>query len=442
MENKPAIGKMLDLAWNRESAESSLERWQSIAQKEDWDFQQQLPLLIKVFGASWYFTRFIFFRGREILPCFENLHMSDFSTTAIANYLQQVNYTDDAESNMDLLRCAKNELMLRIFLARVEGYLTQQQQELSLTNLAEQVLQTTLKLVTDDNPGIRDNIAILAMGRMAGQEMNFGSDLDLIFLYSKQESDNQSRLIKSIQRLQRHIAAPSATGLLYEIDMRLRPHGTSGTLISPVEYFLEFHSGDRETWERQMMTRCRSIFDPRGLVNDALKQVGVFVYGNYDQQKLRQDVLEMRARVQHELGSPAGKYEIKRGPGGIMDIDFITHYLQLLHGNEHVGLQTASTREALVQLCQSGMLDESARDELLQAYDFLKAVEGVLRIMDMKNISAFSRDPHELTVLSRALGYAGKNNLQQAKNFLAQYKLSTATVRQHFTDLVGPVETY
>src|SRR3972149_138053 len=113
--------------------------------------------------------------------------------------------------------------------------------------------------------------------------------------------------------------------------MRLRPHGNAGTLISPLNTFIEYHKAGREVWERQMMTRCRAVAGDPHLAESLLEKLIPCVYSRQDG-SLRSEVIRMRKLVQHELGSPAGKYDIKRGEGGIMDIDFISHYLQLRHG--------------------------------------------------------------------------------------------------------------
>src|SRR3972149_4196687 len=103
------------------------------------------------------------------------------------------------------------------------------------------------------------------MRRLAPRELDFGSDLDLIFLYAEKSGGDAGGLMRQIRMLLRHIALPAPSGILYEIDMRLRPHGTSGTLISPVHYFIEYHTGKPAIWERQMMTRCRPVVDRQAL---------------------------------------------------------------------------------------------------------------------------------------------------------------------------------
>ena len=369
----------LEHAWDRKSAETNLDRWLSVCEKESWKFPiEKLPLLIKLFGASWYFTRFVFFRGMDILQIFNMPACDNFTMESLYRRLAHIDKHRNLEEKFNQLRSNKNEVMLQIFLCGLDGKWTQEQQESALTRLAEATLRIILDLLFATKKNDKTNISIMGMGRMAGIEMNFGSDLDLIFLFSRKTVHDQSGLTRQIQSLLRHIAVPTPFGILYEIDMRLRPHGTSGTLISPVEYFIEYHSGQREVWERQMMTRCRPIIDESDLAKKALTIIKPLIYTKYDNTYLCTEILQMRKRVEKELGNPKGKYEIKRGIGGIMDIDFITHYLQLKHGYRYPELQTPSTRQALRQLELLGILGNKQKSELLNAFDYLKKIESVL----------------------------------------------------------------
>ena len=428
----------LSHAWNRKSSELNLDRWLSVCEKEAWNTPvEKLPLLVKVFGSSWYFTRFVFFRGIDILNIFNIPAHDEFTRKSLYKHLSQLEKSKDLEEKFDQLRCNKNEIMLQIFLCGLEGLWTQEQQESALTNLAETTLRIIVELLFDRGKNDMAHISVLGMGRMAGIEMNFGSDLDLIFLFSREAVHDQSGLIRKIQSLLRHIAVPTPFGILYEIDMRLRPHGTSGTLISPAEYFIEYHTGRREVWERQMMTRCRPVIDLSGLAEKSLKSINPLIYREYDDKYLCTEILQMRKRVEKELGSPKDKYEIKRGIGGIMDIDFITHYLQLKHGYHYAELQTPGTRKALRQLKKLNIINNRQKCELLNAYDYLKKIESVLRVMDLKNISTFPQDPQKIHVLSRAMGHADVNMDVAAGEFLNVYQLITRQVRNHFNDIVG-----
>lgn len=436
------IRQAIEQAWNRDSSETNMDRWLSVCKRENWKIKSEnTELLAKVFGASWYFTRFIFFHGMEAVKYIDSIDISDLSEENILLRLKQIGIGDDLEENFEQLRVAKNEIMFRIFLAGLDGKLDQEQQELALTNLAECTLHCALDIL-DKSEFIHKSVSILAMGRMAGYEMNYGSDLDLIFLYSKASGDNQTLLIRQIQSLLRHIALPTPSGILYDIDMRLRPHGTSGTLISPVEYFIDYHKGQREVWERQMMTRCRPVIDTTGLATAAIDEIMPAIYDQHDRNKLQTEIIQMRKKVQQELGSPKGRYEVKRGYGGIMDIDFLTHYLQLLHGHQYRELHTTSTRNALRQFAKLGILDEEQTGFLLEGYNFLKKIEGVLRMRDLKSIGAFPReqtDP-EIVALARAMGFCQEDSKTSATEFLAEYTRLTEQIRNCFINVIGSIE--
>jgi glutamate-ammonia-ligase adenylyltransferase len=427
--------------WDHDKASANMERWMAVCRKEGWGkYPDNISLLARVFGASWYFTRFVFFRGREIARYIDEPALEVFSLDFLKNSLLSVTVEGDLEESMESLRVCKNEFMFRILLNWLSGQFNQEQTEQALTNLAEATLSTTMQNLAREYHYSGEEIVILGMGRMAGNEMNFGSDLDLIFLYPGKVEGAPAGMIKQIQLLLRHIALPSPNGILYEIDMRLRPHGTSGTLISPAPYFIEYHTGEREVWERQMMTRCRPIIDDaNGLGEQSLSAISAAIYQEYDAMHLGSEIIQMRQRVEKELGTPKGKYEIKRGPGGIMDIDFITHYLQLLHGSEHIDLRTPSTRKALRKLAEVGIITDKHSHDLLFAYNFLKRIENCLRIMELKNISAFSQNPDDVHTLARAMDYLDDNVDMAAEKFLARYNQITQNVRSHFNHLVGEI---
>ena len=436
------ISAALNQTWDRDRAAANMDRWLSVCSKEGWGrYPENIDLLAKVFGASWYFTRFVFFRGRDVARYIDEPAPDNFSLDHLKSSLLSFADAADLEERMENLRIGKNEFMFRILLTWLTGRLNQEQSEQAITYLAEATLRATMQILAQEYKYSDEEIVILGMGRMAGYEMDFGSDLDLIFLYRGNEQGAPPAMIRQIQALLRHIALPSPNGILYEIDMRLRPHGTSGTLISPAPYFIEYHSDKREVWERQMMTRCRPIIDDSNALGaQSLAEISSAIYQQYDAGHLAAEIIQMRLRVEKELGSPKGKFEIKRGPGGIMDIDFITHYLQLLHGHDQPALRTASTRNALRKLAVAGIISDSQCTDMLTAYDFLKRIESSLRIMDLKNVSAFSREPEDIHLLARAMDFTDNDQAGKTSEFLADYEQITRQVRSHFNNLVGKID--
>ena len=421
-------------AWNRAQAEASYTRWLELCDKQKWgDRPRDKNLLINIFGASWYFTRYIFFRGYEITELIDHYRDTSLDAQSISESLRVSNFAQDREQGLKVLSSVKNQWMLLVLIQYLQDEINQAQLEKNLTLLAECVFTALMELIADpDTPLFRD-VAVLAMGRTAGDEMTFGSDLDLIFLCKTQSMEETGPLFGQIQRLLRCLAGVSPAGLLYEVDMRLRPHGTAGSLITSVSSFLAYHNSERAIWERQMMTRCRPIYDPQGIGHETMERIATSVYGGYDIEKLRVDIAGIRKRVEKELGRPANRYDIKRGAGGLMDIDFITHFLQLAKGQSHSELQVSSTRAALRLLSDRHYLDLEDASFLLTAYDFLKKMEMIMRLIDLKSISAISSSHKQNVVLSRAMGFGEDHT----KELMREYLQITKKTREIFTRIVA-----
>lgn len=438
MSSTGSLQDALAKAWYQDVANSSLERWLSLSEKNQWGrCPENLDLLVSLFGASWYFTRFVFFRGRKIADLFDEPRSLDFTSASLIDDFMKMSPKTDQETQFETLKIAKNEIMLTILLAQLSESHGQEEIECALTRLAEAALCCAIQILAADDAEITDNIAILAMGRMAGDEMNFGSDLDLIFLYSGGSQELAYKISSFVRKLMRIIGLLSPAGLLYEVDMRLRPHGSSGLLVTRVQSFVDYHQGEREIWERQMMTRCRAVFDGGNIASSALAQIESSIYQKFDEKHLRAEIKAMRQLVVDELGSKQGKYDLKRGAGGIMDIDFLTHYLQLLHGHEYTSLRTSSTRMALRKLSEAGKIDNEVSKFLLQAYDQLKTIESHIRVFDMKSISTFPKDVDKNNGLVRSMNYLDDNIENAAGQFIDDYKSITKKTRIIFNDILA-----
>lgn len=425
-------------AWNKTQAETSFARWVELCEREKWgDRPQNKNLLINIFGASWYFTRYIFFRGYEITELIDNYSERVVNAQSISDSLY-VEETDDhdLEHSLYVLSSVKNQWMLCILIQFLQGETTLPELEENLTTLAECVFGAVIRELSVINEDVFRNMAVLGMGRMAGGEMIFGSDLDLIFLYKSKPGDDTTQISKQVQGLLRHLSTVSPAGLLYEVDTRLRPHGTSGSLVTSVDSFTEYHCSDRAVWERQMMTRCRPIYDPDKIGAETLQVVSDAIYAGHEVEELRDEIAKMRHLIEETLGQPHRKHEIKRGPGGLMDIDFLTHFLQLSYGRERPELQTTSTRTALRRLAAADFLSAEAAQTLLADYDFLKRMEVCIRLIDLKAASVIPRDAGQNAVLARGMGY--EDGSEEA--FMADFLAATDRIRAEFNRHLPPVE--
>ncbi len=427
------ITEALDNSWHQQAARSSLDRWLSICESEKWQVSTaELASMVKVFGASWYFTRFIYFYGIRVMDCFTQDEFAPKFDKLLSRLSDNTGEIDD-EDSLRQLRIGKNKAMLYVLVNYLEERINQRTMEQALTRIADQVIIHLLDLSGLSADG--DNqILVLGMGSLAGHEMNYGSDLDMIFL-ARSKDKHVEELAGKARRILRLLPLHEPSGYLYDIDMRLRPHGSSGTLITSFERFIEFHQADKDVWQRQMMTRHRCIYGDRQLAGQLETLLTPAVYQHYSEAALAAQIKSMRMRVERELGRPRGKYEIKRGIGGIMDIDFLTHYFQLLHGHRHRCLQTCSTRKALQQIDELQLLQGTQAKTLSHAYDHLKRVECALRVFDMRPISQFINAPEAVVPIARALGHRQASDQCSAAAFLDEYQGIANQVRGIFNQV-------
>ena len=231
--------------------------------------------------------------------------------------------------------------------------------------------------------------AVVAMGKLGGHEMTAASDLDLIVVYDLDEaatgSDGAKPLAASqyysryTQRLISALTAPTAEGTLYEVDMRLRPSGSAGPVATSLQSFIEYHREQAWTWEHLALTRARVIAGPEPLrraIEDTIAQV---MATKRDQTKTAADVREMRAKIEKEKGTD-DPWRLKQVRGGLVDLEFITQFLQLMAAAEHPDIADQNTAHALEKLKAAGVLSPGDAEILLPAARLYNNVTQVLRL--------------------------------------------------------------
>ncbi len=436
MNYSTPVMEALNEAWHADTATNSLQRWTELADKEGWRLKDDsLPLMTRLFGASWYFTRFMFFRGADIIPLFNKENQSIKLVEAAITELRDMPAEDALGRSLENLRVRKNELMLSVLLLQLGDNISQQEAERLLTRIADSVLAVMFRLYELDRLE-QTQCIILAMGRFAGDEMNYGSDLDLIFIEKVLTGVGYDQVMNRIRKMLRQIAMMDPSGTLYEIDMRLRPHGSSGTLITPLDSFIEFHESGREIWERQMMTRCRVVVGDPELSSKVQHEILDDIYQNYDKAYLASEIIKVRLLVEQELGGGKGKIELKRGKGGIMDIDFLAHYFQLANGQAQPEFRLTSTRAVIETARSHNQLNDACAKTLLEAYDFYKRSELALRVFDMKSISKVSMTTSAMLPLARATGFVGDDDEQTVNNYLDKLFNYRDQVRSMFEQIL------
>jgi glutamate-ammonia-ligase adenylyltransferase len=289
--------------------------------------------------------------------------------------------------------------------------------------------------------GRRDRWAIVALGKFGGRELNYHSDLDLVFLH---EADgltaggpapiaNDQFVTEVVRRLLRALGSGSAAGPLYTVDTRLRPHGASGPLVLTLDAFRDYFRRSTRAWERMALTRARVIFATGGFgarVTDAIREL---LTTPTDPAQLALHALDMRRKL--EASRP--RHDLKRGPGGLADIEFIVQYLQLIHAAARPDLLRPNVWDALNALRRHGIIGRETHAELRDAYDFLRTVEGRLRLIHNRGVGELPESPAELERLARRVHSDPTDRVRSVAAFRAEADLVTRSTRANFDRILA-----
>ncbi|WP_119393016.1 bifunctional [glutamine synthetase] adenylyltransferase/[glutamine synthetase]-adenylyl-L-tyrosine phosphorylase [Taklimakanibacter lacteus] len=231
--------------------------------------------------------------------------------------------------------------------------------------------------------------AIVAMGKLGGREMTAGSDLDLILIFDHDEdaepSDGKRPLAagqyftRLTQRLISAVTAPTAEGVLYEVDMRLRPSGNKGPVATSLVSFTDYHRDQAWTWESLALTRARVVAGDPALAEKIGGVIREALCRSRDTPKITADVIDMRRLMLRE-NAPYGVWDIKRAQGGLVDIEFIAQYLQITHAQRLPDILNVTTFRALERLQGAGLLPEEDGRILREACLLYQRLTQVLRL--------------------------------------------------------------
>ena len=236
-------------------------------------------------------------------------------------------------------------------------------------------------------PGGRS--VVIAMGKLGGREMTAGSDLDLIIVYDAAPGAEITRGPKTLsinqyyarnaQRLITALSAPTSEGVLYEVDMRLRPSGNKGPVAASFASFVSYQKDSAWTWEKLALTRARPICGDEALMAELETSIGDVLCLARDAETTRADVLDMRKLMLREQSS-TGLWDIKRARGGLVELEFIAQALQLVHAPAHPGVLDTNTLSALAKLAAAGLLAADDAQALQQAGQLYHRLTQVLRL--------------------------------------------------------------
>jgi [glutamine synthetase] adenylyltransferase / [glutamine synthetase]-adenylyl-L-tyrosine phosphorylase len=351
---------------------------------------------------------------------------------------------DSYEEFLDRLRLFGQESLFLIGTRILSGTVSAQQAGVAFADVAEGIVHTVHGMVTDQFAVQHGRIngqetAILAMGRLGSREMTASSDLDLILLYDFDpdcpDSDGPRSLQgaqyfnRFTQRLISAFTTRTNYGVLYEVDMRLRPSGRQGPVASHVTSFAEYQEREAWTWEHMALTRARVISaspEFRARIEQIIREV---LTRRRDPARVANDVSEMRRAIALEKGE-GDVWDLKYAAGGMVDIDFIAQYLQLVHSADKPDILDVSTLHVLDKAARLGVLPQAAAEVLRPAARLYHDLTQILRLCVTERFKPETAGEDLLRIMARAGDAPDFSSLE------AQVKETQTEVRRVFRDIV------
>jgi len=329
-----------------------------------------------------------------------------------------VGASTDFESRLDALRAFCHQEFLRIAIADLAGDLSLDAVQEELTNLAEALLRQALHLARSEigghvpiPPDLR--LCVVGMGRLGSGEMSYNSDLDLIFVYEKAgeiAADAHEIASRIMQKLISVLEARTREGYVYKLDLRLRPSGNAGPLVTSLEGFHAYHQRGSAVWERQALVRARVIAGDDMLAQEVEQARQEFVFGRSLPPSEVAQIAAMRERMEKEIGAEnSERLNLKQGAGGLVDVEFITQMMALRYGHRLPQLRRRKTIELIRGLAETGLLTTSEAGTLESDYHFILQLENRLRIDTDQAAWALPIDHARLTPVARRMGIDGEN---------------------------------
>jgi glutamate-ammonia-ligase adenylyltransferase len=275
-------------------------------------------------------------------------------------------------------------------------------------------------------------LAVLAMGKLGGAELNYSSDIDLIFVGSGPGEE----ALRLAEELVRQLSEPTADGVAYRVDMRLRPEGSAGALVWDLAAALNYYRSRARPWERQALIKCRPVAGDMELGRFFLEGIAELVWRSGLTPAEVGRACQLRSDMERAAAGAEGSVEVKSGAGGIRDVEFAVQILQLAYGAEHPEVRQAGTLRALESLEGAGLISDAHARVLRAGYEFLRRVEHCLQTMDELAMHAVPSGAEERAALARRLGYGGSPEAAR-RDFESDLAEHSAMLRSTYEQLCG-----
>ena len=350
----------------------------------------------------------------------------------------------DPEDFVGAIRRAKGRVTMEVGLADLAGELSTRACTRVLSALADATLDRATKFALKDADA--RGLAVIAMGKLGGGEIGYGSDLDLFFVYDDATDEAQDRFVRVAQRVMRLVSAPHGDGPGYELDTRLRPSGNQGLLVVSRDGFAKYHragdtpagTSEAQDWERQALLKARACAGDAELGAKVIAVANAVAYERGAPPPER--VHHLRARMERELaGERPGRYDLKLGRGGLVDVEFAAQWLQMKWGNDP-RVRSADTDTALSALEACGYLEATLAAPLREGYRVLRRMEQRLRVLHGTSVQLIEEGAPGMALFARRMGMRDGPRGTASSALIARYLEITRDVRAAYLAVLGMAE--
>lgn len=317
---------------------------------------------------------------------------------------------------LDRMRHFKQREYLRIAALDILGYHSLPQTARAISDFADACLQTAYEICHQELSAKHEmtgepGFAIVGMGKLGARELNYSSDVDLIFLRSDQPAltgrrEPETYLIRLAESIVKALSEPMRRGILFRVDLRLRPEGRSGPIVRSLKSACHYYENWAETWERQALLKARFIAGDPQVGETFIRMMQPVVYRRKMTEQEIEEIRHQKRRSEAQVQA-RGEQEtdIKNGWGGIREIEFTVQLLQLIHGGRHPRLRTPNTLDALKRLLNAHVIQPEDHRTISEAYEFLRTVEHRLQLLYEHQTHTLPAEPGERARFAKRMGY-------------------------------------
>ncbi|MCH7504549.1 hypothetical protein IID04_02785 [PVC group bacterium] len=392
-----------------------------------------IEILITLFGFSDYLT-IILTKNPQLLLTITNDRLLLYNKTHehFASELSScAPFTNDIRENLRMIQKYKNSETLRIGLRDI--YLNKPFEQIvrELSDLADTIVDRIYRniLIQKDHEELLRHQSIIALGKLGSRELNYSSDIDLVFVHTGKDTHIKALNKVNIQLIQL-LTTPSDLGQLFRVDTRLRPYGKSGTLSSSVEFYKKYYKEKAEGWEIQSWLRARCISGNFEMGEKLISQIQKSAIQPKNYQNIHASIKTMRQKTLKQLSQKdLLERDVKNGRGGIRTIEMIVLNLILQHSNTHPTLQTGNILLGLEKLIHFRIIEPEIYRTLKKSYKFLRTVEHRIQLLGLQQRHVLPDDTEELGRIAKRMGFEDRLDNTALDQFKKTYQSITEQIQ-------------